>query len=148
MFLSECYSFVPAVAINFSLSETLDKCCKILTFCDDDCQDYILGGDVLWFGRWILTLWWWQVLPKCWCLSTTVHSLVSWKSIVMSKNSVHINKWVKMCVFPCYLVIISVILSHKIFFRIYFLDVRMENYISFFLSSKYHVLVTCVKSWH
>jgi len=45
MFLSEWSSFVPAVAINFSLSETLDKCCEILTFCGDDCQDYILGDD-------------------------------------------------------------------------------------------------------
>jgi len=51
MFLSEWNSFVPAVAINFSLSKTLNKCCEILTFCGDDCQDYILGGDVLWFGR-------------------------------------------------------------------------------------------------
>jgi len=30
MFLSEWNSFVPAVAINFSLSETLNKCCEIL----------------------------------------------------------------------------------------------------------------------
>lgn len=114
IFLSEWNSFIPAVAINFSLSETLDKCCEILTFYGDDCQDYIVGGDVLWFGRRTLTFWWWQVPPKCWCLSMTVCNVMSWKSIVVTKKSVHVNEWVKMCVFSCYLVIISVILSHKL----------------------------------
>jgi len=92
MFLSEWNSFVLAVAINFSLSETPDKCCEILTFCGDDCQYHIFGGDILWFGRWTLTFWWWQVLSKCWCLSTTVYNLMSWKSIILIKNSVHVNK--------------------------------------------------------
>jgi len=56
MLLSEWNSFVLAVAINFRFSKTLDKCCEILTFCGDDGQDYILGGDVLWFGRWTLDI--------------------------------------------------------------------------------------------